>query len=79
MELAEAIEKIKKFVQEDDNENIKDAINIVLMELEISQAMKEVAFAEGYKKGKEKGQQEGFYSGLAMNIRKDLQNNKGEM
>jgi flagellar biosynthesis/type III secretory pathway protein FliH len=67
MELEEAIKILKEYLELNEwRYPLTTAIEIVLERLEITTAMKEVAFEEGYKKGKHSGTQEGFYSGVAM-------------
>ena len=83
MELKEAMEKLKKFdctdckfaacEQCEINYGEVQAIKIVLEALEIAQAKEEVAFEQGYKKGKEKGTEEAFYKGLAMGLQRRME------
>ena len=72
MELSEAIELLKtvrgnEYVATTDYES---ALNTVLEALEIAQAKEEVAFEQGYRKGKDKGTEEAFYRGLAMGLQR---------
>ena len=82
MELSEAIERLKKFdctdckfatcEQCEINYGEVQAIKIVLEALEITQAKEEVAFEQGYRKGKDKGQQEGLQCGYGMGLQAKL-------
>lgn len=74
MELNKAVEILKAYKDGKtilvDVRVIYEAIGVVLDKLEITTAMKETAFEEGYKKGKQKGVDEGFHSGLAMGLKR---------
>ena len=76
MELNKAVEILKAYKDGKtisvDVRVIYEAIDVVLDKLEITTAMKETAFEEGYKKGKIKGIDEGFHSGFAMGLKRGV-------
>lgn len=88
MELKEAINCLENMISDyvisaycdecHDNDNCTEdcyfrvAIDTVLEALEIAQAKEEVAFEQGYKKGKEKGTEEAFYKGLTMGLQRRM-------
>jgi flagellar biosynthesis/type III secretory pathway protein FliH len=74
MELNNAVEILKAYKDGKtilaDVRVIYEAIDVVLDKLEITTAMKETAFEEGYRKGKQNGVDEGFHSGFAMGLKR---------
>ena len=74
MNLEKAIEILKAYKERKtdlmDIRVIYEAIDAVLDKLEITIAMKEVAFEDGYRKGKAKGIDEGFHNGFAMGLKR---------
>ena len=92
MELKEAINCLENMISDyvisaycdecHDNDNctgdcyFRVAIDTVLEALEISQAKEEVAFEQGYRKGKEKGQSEGLQCGYGMGLQVKLKGEK---